>query len=842
MALEIRLLGPIAAAFDGRPIALGARKQRAVLAMLALESGRTVSTDRLVQGLWGDEAPDTAPKMVQAYVSRLRKALPDGEALIVTHGRGYELSLAADSIDALRLERLVTDAADGSAREAIALFRGPPLVDVEDEPFAEPEIRRLEELWLRAKELSFDAQLAAGRHQDALNELGSLAERYPLRERLHWQRMLALYRSGRQADALAAYRDARRTLVDEVGVEPGRELQRLHEAILAQDTALDPTDSGEAPSRPTPPKAPAEQDPQPVPPQVPQHSRHRALFAAAAAAMIAGIAVFLVSRSGDEQRLPGIAEDTVAVLGHDGKHLRDDYAVGRRPVALTAGAGYVWAANELDGTVTRIDPRTGGDLTIEVGGDPVKLTFGGGSVWVSDGTGRTVTQVNPDDARIVQRIEVGGGPRGVAVGGGALWVATALDGAVQRVDLAKGRVTQHIPVASTPTDLAFGAGGLWVASETGGTVLRIEPDSGRVLDSVNVGNGPASIAIGAGAVWVANRQDNTLTRIDPATATVTGTVPVGRGPVAVAVGAGVVWTANADDGTISRVDAATRRATDQIEVGSTPAALLPVGDDIWVSGLPSRASHRGGTLRVRLLRLPDGCRCADPIGYDGAVWSVVSVAYDGLLAYRRTAGAAGGTLVGALATGVPRPTNQGRTYAFRLRPGLRYSDGRAVRAEDVRASLERLLEVHAAAPGGYDLPDYFSALPGAAACIRAATPCDLSKAIDVDEQARVVTFHLVRPDAELPHKLALPLAAVLPADTPRRIIKGTPPPGTGPYRFVRFDGWRGGQLERNAYFRSWSEDARPDGFADVMAVTSHRRMPTATSRRWSTAMPMSWTF
>lgn len=429
-----------------------------------------------------------------------------------------------------------------------------------------------------------------------------------------------------------------------------------------------------------------------------------------------------------------------------------------------------------------------------------------------------MAQIDPGGPRIVQRIDAGGGPRAVAVGAGDLWVATALDAAVQRVDLSKGRVTQHIPVPGTPTDLAFGAGGLWVASEIAGTVVRIDPGTGRVLDAVNVGNGPASIAIGGGAVWVANRQDNTISRIDPRTASVTDTIAVGRGPAAVAVGDGFVWTANADDGTISRIDAGARRVTDTIEIGSTPASLLSFGGNLWASAIPARASHRGGTLRLRL-RPPDICRCADPVGYDGATWPLISVVYDGLLGYRHTAGAAGGLLVGALATGVPRPTDEGRTYAFRLRPGLQYSDGRAVRAADVRASLERLLQIQAAVPGGYALPDYFSALQGARACLHGATPCDLSKAIDVDEHARAVTFHLLRPDAELLHKLALPVTAIVAADTPRRLVTGAPPPGTGPYRFASFDGRRGAGLVRNQHFRSPSLDARPDGFADAISVT-----------------------
>jgi WD40 repeat protein/DNA-binding SARP family transcriptional activator len=224
-------------AADGRTVPLGGPKPRAVLAMLALDPGTTVSTDRLIEGLWGDEPPTTAAKTLQVYVSRLRKALTangDGTE-IVTRARGYELRLAPDDIDACRFERLL---AHGAPREALALWRGPPLDDVADEPFAAGEIRRLEELRLAAIEQAIDADLAAGRHRELVGELDVLVAAHSLHERFHAQLMLALYRSGRQAEALAAYRRARAALVDQIGVEPGPELRELHEAILRQDPSL----------------------------------------------------------------------------------------------------------------------------------------------------------------------------------------------------------------------------------------------------------------------------------------------------------------------------------------------------------------------------------------------------------------------------------------------------------------------------------------------------------------------------------------------------------------------------------------------------------------------------
>jgi DNA-binding SARP family transcriptional activator/tetratricopeptide (TPR) repeat protein len=237
--MDLRVLGPVEAVVDDHPVVIGAGKPRALLAMLALSEGSRVSSEALIDGLWGEAPPATAPKIVQVYVSQLRKVLGVGGngAEIVTRGRGYELRLGDGELDVRRFERLV---AEGLPREALALWRGPPLDDVATEPFAALEIRRLEELRLAAVEMAIDQDLAMGRHAEIVGELETLVAQEPLRERLHALRMLALYRSGRQAAALEAYRRARKALVDEVGVEPGPELRRLHEAILRQDPALDP--------------------------------------------------------------------------------------------------------------------------------------------------------------------------------------------------------------------------------------------------------------------------------------------------------------------------------------------------------------------------------------------------------------------------------------------------------------------------------------------------------------------------------------------------------------------------------------------------------------------------
>ena len=263
--LEFGILGPLEVRADGRAVQLGGARPRAVFAMLALHANQPVSAERLALALWGEDVPPSAVKTVQVYVARLRKALGDPNVLVTTPA-GYRLRVRPGELDADRFERLVADGrealADGRAehaaarlREALELWRGPPLAEVASAPFAPAEIARLEEQRLAAVELRVEADLAAGRHAELVGELQQLTSQHPWRERLHAQRMLALYRSGRQADALEAYRHAREVLVEQLGIEPGPELHDLHEAILAHDPGIDApptTRSGAAAARDAP--------------------------------------------------------------------------------------------------------------------------------------------------------------------------------------------------------------------------------------------------------------------------------------------------------------------------------------------------------------------------------------------------------------------------------------------------------------------------------------------------------------------------------------------------------------------------------------------------------------
>ena len=245
---DFRILGPLEVSDETGPLLLGGVKQRAVLAMLLLEPGRVVNVDRLIDALWGEQPPRTATTSLQNFISQLRKTL--GPEVLETKSPGYRLRIRPGELDLDRF-RVLADSARGAEpaeraaklRHALALWRGPALADFAFEQFAQPHIAQLEEMRLATLEERIEADVATGGHTDLIGELEALVEEFPLRERLRAQYMLALYRSGRQAEALHTYQEGRRLLVEQLGIDPSRELQQLHGAILRQDSALQAPDS-----------------------------------------------------------------------------------------------------------------------------------------------------------------------------------------------------------------------------------------------------------------------------------------------------------------------------------------------------------------------------------------------------------------------------------------------------------------------------------------------------------------------------------------------------------------------------------------------------------------------
>jgi len=249
-AVEFRLLGPLEVVEDGRSLPLGSRKQRALLALFLLHADEALPRDRLIEELWQGSPPPAADATLRSYLSRLRSTL--GAGRLQTRTTGYALALRSEELDVARCARLVAEGrgaletglpeeAAEKLREALRLWRGPPLADFSYESFAQGEIARLDELRLVALEARVDAELALGLHTSLVGELEQLVADHPLREHLRGQLMLALYRSGRQADALERYQEARRLLTEELGLDPSEALKDLQRAILAHDSSLERT-------------------------------------------------------------------------------------------------------------------------------------------------------------------------------------------------------------------------------------------------------------------------------------------------------------------------------------------------------------------------------------------------------------------------------------------------------------------------------------------------------------------------------------------------------------------------------------------------------------------------
>ena len=884
-AVRYRVLGPLEVEADNGPVTLGGQKERLLLALLLTRPNQVVPVETLVQGLWGEHPPPTAAKTLQSHVVRLRRVLEPGRVrgttgeVLVTRQPGYLLRVPAEDLDAARFEELLTQArgalADSSAeaassmlQEALGLWRGQAFEEFTNSDVVVAEADRLAELRLAAAEDRIEAELRLGRHRELVAELEGLVREQPLRERLWAQLMLALYRSGRQADALLAYQRARKVLVEELGIDPGAELRRLQAAILAQDPGLDLPGPAEAEASPelasdqegavqvlsldgTARAARAaagaeEQTPSQtagrrshlrlvrtgladdradlrvsgrerrVVPARLRRSRWRLALAGALVAVLIATAL-VVDRIGDRGAVvAAIAPNSLGLIQG-----RSNVLVGQVPLEAPAGQiavgeGAVWVANAEQGTVSRVDAAARRVVQrITVGRDPAGVAAGGGSVWVTNSGDGSVSWINPSTNTVVRPIPVGNGPTGVALGDGAVWVANSLDNSVSRINAATGNVMATIEVGGTPSGVAAGLGAVWVTNTTEGTVSRISPSSNTVVDSIPIGHGLRAIAVGAGAVWVANSVDGTVSRIDPARDIVVRTFEVGAGPSAVAVSPDAVWAASELRGTVTRLDPATNTVIRAIKVGSAPAAAAVAGDGLWVAAGGAPTSHRGGTLKLTTAGTL-GIASLDPTLWNQGENNLVqgqflTMSNDGLVGYKRVGGVDGSTIVADLATALPRPTDGGTSYTFRLRPGIRYSTGQVVTPEDVRWSIERGFRLRSA-----QHRESFQGVVGADACSRRPATCRLSKGIVTDPSANTVTFHLTRPDPDFLQDLAQPTAFVVPAGTPARDVGTSPVPATGPYMVQAFVPNRKLTLVRNPGFREWFRAAQPDGYSDTI--------------------------
>jgi YVTN family beta-propeller protein len=825
--LEFRILGPLEVLSDDVPIRIGGPKQRALLALLLSSANRVVSRDRLIEDLLGDQTREAADRALRVQVSRLRKVLAphDRESRLVARPPGYQLRVESGELDLHTFEQLSAEgrlaleegdagAATAKLREAEGLWRGRPLADLEFEPFARVEVERLEELRLTALEDRIDAELQLGRHAALVAELETLVAEHPLRERLQTQLMLALYRSGRQADALESYRTMRSLLASELALEPSPKLRELEQAILRQDAGLElpQPEPGRVATALLTPAAP-----QPTPAQrvadAPSSSRRGSrvrLLALALGSAVAAAIVIPLETGGSARSLPPLHRNGLVLVSDHSGALRAEVPLDAAPADVARGFGSLWVSEPDAGRVVRVDPqRQAVTATIPVGRGPIDLASGAGDVWVVNTLDGTLSRIDPGGDTVTQTIRVGSNPSAVAVSAGSVWVASRGDSTVRRVDPSTGRIEGAINTGRGPSALATSGGTLWVANDESGTVSRVDTRTRTVTDTIYVGDAPSAIAATSTGVWVLDRLDATIARLDPVRDVVTSTYPLTGAPSGLALTNDAVWVADERAGTLLRLDPHRGGVTRRSTIGGRPQALQ-TSAGLWAAIDAGGTGHRGGTLNEVATHL-DTLDPASGQSNNSPPTQIPGLLNDGLVTLDHVAGPEGARLVPDLAVALPAPSNGGRTYTFRLRPGIRYSTGRVVRPTDVRHSFERLFEV------GSSGAAFYEAIVGAAACSHSGKRCDLSRGIVTDDRANTVTFHLRRPDPDFLYKLTISFADVLPASIPPREAR-EPLPATGPYMVSSYVPGRELTLVRNPYFREWSAAAQPDGYPDRLVM------------------------
>jgi DNA-binding SARP family transcriptional activator/ABC-type branched-subunit amino acid transport system substrate-binding protein len=586
------LLGLLEIVDGDERVPIGRGKESALLAILLLHANTPVSTDRLVAELWGERPPENAVKNVQQYVSRLRRSI--GADRLATTPGGYSLRVEPDELDADLFERLAADgrtalesgdasAADRLLTSALDLWRGPALADFAYDEFAQETARRLEGERRATVADRVDARLALGQDDSQVVELQQLIEEDPLWERPRGQLMLALYRSGRQSEALDAYRATRTMLNRELGLDPSPELQELERGILNQDPEL-----GGRRRQP-----------------VGVRKRHHAPIAAAAgvvaiAAVTAGVVAFGGSTS------HAVGNNQVAAIDSSGSAPSSYTTVGTTPSAVAIGAGGIWVLNADDRTITHLDPKTRRVVkTFAVSGQPTELAAGDDAVWVgssttgggvieSDAPTTEVSRVDPVSNQVTSTAQLfrtgtnlppvtTTGVTMLATGVGGVW-AIDPDGSIARLDPGTGARRAHVRAAAAA--IAAGDAGVWFVTSVHGTpaIGHVDPRTNSVDRVIPVQtNNLVGIAVGAGSIWATDPAEGVVWRIIPGRKPVERTIPIGFGATQVAFGDGAVWVANLASATVSRIDPQTDAITAAKAVAGTPQGLAVGNGAAWVS-------------------------------------------------------------------------------------------------------------------------------------------------------------------------------------------------------------------------------------------------------------------
>jgi YVTN family beta-propeller protein len=609
--VEFRILGPLEVHDVDGSVPLGPAKERALLAVLLLQASAVVSRERLIGELWGESPPPTAAKALNVHVSQLRKRLArNGDDLIVTRPPGYALIVDADRLDSARFERLVAEARDRVAngdlasarkllREALSLWHGPALDGVELESVARNEVGRLDELRIAALTDRIDCDLALGMHEQVIGELAGLVAEHPLKERLRGQLILALYRAGRQADALQAYRDAREKLVGELGIEPSAALQRLEQAILNHDPALEAPAGLTRSGRPRPPPPTANSPTVAAPSRSPARLFRRRSPAYVAIVFVAGLlvaAAIVALHRGRHTARFDLAARSVAEIDAREVAVAGDIALSGTPVRVAAGNAGIWVANSAEGTVTRIDPSTRSVVrTIPVGNDVTDLVTTPNAVWALAAQDSELVRIDPSTDGIVARIHVLVRPNpigftsiqsaGLAVSQSFVYVNGL--STVWKVDERTNRVVGKF-AGDGFSECALVDGALWTVDvrsiSSGGSyqLQRRDLNTNNVTGTLDLNDDTVGVVATPAGVWAAET-NGTILHLDPTDGSLIGSTEVGGRPTAIAVAGDSIWVADSAADRIVRVDSETGAVTDRTQLTAEPGDLVSDGTMLWLT-------------------------------------------------------------------------------------------------------------------------------------------------------------------------------------------------------------------------------------------------------------------
>jgi YVTN family beta-propeller protein len=575
--MDFRILGPLEVLDEGRPVAIRRGKEQALLAYLLLHANEVVPSGRLIDVLWNERPPPTASKILQNAVSHLRKQLGDGRLL--TRDPGYLLQVDEGELDLQRFEQL---AKEGLDEEALKLWRGPALLNLRDERFADDARRRLEDQRLAVLEDRIERDLATGRHPELVAELEQLVEENPLRERLQGQLMRSLYGTGRQGDALDVYRRARRTLSEELGLEPGPQLQELERKILNQDPELAPATR--------PPRTRVRSRP-----TVKRVNRRFALLALLGVLLLSAGIAGIVRATGGGGGSPILAtKNSLAVVDPDSDRVVKVIPIGATPRGVTVGAHSVWTANAGEATVSQIDPKELRVVqTVGLGLAATDLVEARGVVWVATGSDNNIVRIDARSGGVLARAKISQDPYAsayaVAAGADAIWVGSGNE--LFKIDSSSHELVGRWDYGAGVNDVAVGGGSVWIVTSAE-TVVRASATTRRPTGKASIGVIPTALAIGGGSIWVAAPDPldphAAVWRLDPVTARVTQTTKLGRvvgypPTLDIAFGEGAVWVASFDAGTVTRVDPATGDVVATIRIGGHPSGIAVGANRVWVT-------------------------------------------------------------------------------------------------------------------------------------------------------------------------------------------------------------------------------------------------------------------